>query len=641
MTADTILEFLREHQGSPGGWGYWPEGPPAVEPTCFALLALAAARDRYQAAIDKGLSWLCREQDGDGAFRVHKTCPMAVWPTALALFVLEHFQADPGARGLACRWLLQTQPRKLHDPRAYRRDFDIDPELVGWPWTEGTFSWTEPTSWACLALRRAGFGQHPRVREGLRLLVDRTFDDGGVNSGNRRVFGRLTEPVPSTSAVMLLAFAGEPDHPRLEATRRYLLRTAQASDDVEHLAWIRLALEPWRSDPQVEPHLPDIARRLLQAYAARQQARHFRRSVLREALVVLALRAPQLVSFPCSRREPADLPEVPASRAAPSWLERVRRGLRGLGVRAVGQLRGLPDRTCVHIAAAAGYDDDLVAVLEQQYAHFQQLVPLSGKRVVLKPNLVEYHPDRVINTDPRLVAAVIELCQGQGAAEVVVAEGPGHWRNTEYLVEASGLGSVLRRYGVTFVDLNHDEPVAVPNLGRLTGLELLHLARTVVEADVLISLPKLKTHHWAGVTLSLKNLFGTLPGICYGWPKNELHWRGIDNSIVDIGLTRTPELAIVDGIVAMEGDGPLNGTPVALGVIVMGVDPVAVDATCCRLMQLDPQRVPHLQLAYRHKLGLLPEHRILQLGLPIAERSRPFQVLPRFQQLRQEAPTLR
>ena len=78
---------------------------------------------------------------------------------------------------------------------------------------------------------------------------------------------------------------------------------------------------------------------------------------------------------------------------------------------------------------------------------------------------------------------------------------------------------------------------------------------------MLISLPKLKTHHWAGATLSLKNLFGTLPGICYGWPKNELHWRGIPNSIVDIALTRTPDLAIVDGIVGMEGDGPLNGTP--------------------------------------------------------------------------------
>ena len=71
--------------------------------------------------------------------------------------------------------------------------------------------------------------------------------------------------------------------------------------------------------------------------------------------------------------------------------------------------------------------------------------PLAGKRVVLKPNLVEYHRDKVINTHPHVVAAVIELCRQEGAAEVIVAEGPGHWRNVEYLVTASGLGDVLRQ----------------------------------------------------------------------------------------------------------------------------------------------------------------------------------------------------
>src|SRR5262249_41406637 len=164
----------------------------------------------------------------------------------------------------------------------------------------------------------------------------------------------------------------------------------------------------------------------------------------------------------------------------------------------------------------------------------------------------------------------------------------------EYLVAASGLGEVLQHYKVPFVDLNHDEPQRLPNLGRLTGLDYLYLAKTVATADVLISLPKLKTHHWAGATLSLKNLFGILPGICYGWPKNELHWRGIENSIVDIALTRTPELAIVDGIIGMEGDGPLNGTPKPLGALIMGTDLVAVDATCCRLMRLHAEKIGYL-----------------------------------------------
>jgi uncharacterized protein (DUF362 family) len=252
---------------------------------------------------------------------------------------------------------------------------------------------------------------------------------------------------------------------------------------------------------------------------------------------------------------------------------------------------------------------------------------------VLKPNLVEYHRDKVVNTHPNIVAAVIELCQREGAAEVVVAEGPGHCRHVEYLVRASGLGDALHHYKVAFVDLNHDEPVKTPNRGRLTGLGHLYLARTIAAADVLISLPKLKTHHWVGATLSLKNLFGMLPGICYGWPKNELHWRGIDQSIIDIALTRPPDLAIVDGIIGMEGDGPLSGTPKTLGALIMGCDPLAVDATCCRLMQLDPAQVAYLVLGHRSRLGRLQEARIEQIGEAIAAVAQPFETALDFHQL--------
>jgi len=304
-----------------------------------------------------------------------------------------------------------------------------------------------------------------------------------------------------------------------------------------------------------------------------------------------------------------------------------------LAIHALTQLRPLDPQSNVHIAPVSDYNADLADVVRRQYEHFRARVPLAGKRVVLKPNLVEYHRDKVINTHPHVVAAVIELCRREGAAEVLVAEGPGHWRNVEYLVAASGLGDVLRHYKTPFVDLNHDEPSKRLNLGRLTGLEHLYLSQTVATADVVISLPKLKTHHWAVATLSLKNLFGTLPGICYGWPKNELHWRGIDNSIVDIAATRMPDLAIVDGIVGMEGDGPLNGTPKPMGVLVMGSDLVAVDATCCRLMQLDPERVAYLVMAHRKKLGQLAAARIQQLGETIDGRAQPFDTVPHFKPL--------
>jgi len=318
----------------------------------------------------------------------------------------------------------------------------------------------------------------------------------------------------------------------------------------------------------------------------------------------------------------------------PSIFDRIGSWYRRLLMKGASFLRVQPANSAVHIARADNYDADLTAILQTQFEHFRSTVPLKGKRVVLKPNLVEWHRDKVINTNPKVVSAVIEMCKREGAAEIIVAEGPGHWRNVEYLVTESGLGEVLKQHDVPFVDINHDEPIKMPNMGQLTGLEYLYMSRTIATADVVISLPKLKTHHWAGATLSLKNLFGTLPGIYYGWPKNELHWRGIHNSIVDIALTRTPELAIVDGIIGMEGDGPLNGDAKPFGALIMGHDLVAVDATCCRLMMLDPDKVGYLVLGAMKKLGRMREPEIPQLGESIASMAQSFETVAHLQELR-------
>jgi uncharacterized protein (DUF362 family) len=407
--------------------------------------------------------------------------------------------------------------------------------------------------------------------------------------------------------------------------------------DLEHLGWGRLALDLFRDEPAVAAFLPRLDDRIRAGHAERQAVPWLRPSPPREALMALALNCDRGNPFrreklgglsPPARHAVEAHPPQPAGKP---FGERVKSLFKGVLVRGLEGVRQLPAHSRVHIARAADYSVDLAAILRRQYEHFRAEVPLAGKRVVLKPNLVEYHRDKVINTDPRVVAAVIELCKAEGAAEIIVAEGPGHWRNLEYLAAESGLGAVLERHNVRLVDLNHDEPVKTLNLGRLTGLEYLYLTRTVTTAEVFISLPKLKTHHWAGATLSLKNLFGTLPGICYGWPKNELHWRGIPNSIIDIALTQTPHLAIVDGIIGMEGDGPLNGTARPVGALVMGTDLVAVDASCCRLMGLPAERIAHLALGAQKKLGRLDADRIEQLGEPIAALAQSFAVPPRFE----------
>ena len=200
---------------------------------------------------------------------------------------------------------------------------------------------------------------------------------------------------------------------------------------------------------------------------------------------------------------------------------------------------------------------------------------------------------------------------------MIVAEGQGHCRDSDLVLEQSTLGPALREAGLPYVDLNHDEVFEAPNLAGHTKLATLHLPATLRRADLVVSLPKLKTHHWAGLTASMKNLFGVMPGVCYGWPKNVLHHHGIAQSVVDIAATVRPHLAIVDGIVGMEGDGPIMGTPRHSGVLVLGTNFPAVDATAARLIGLEPSRIEYLALA-SGRLGPIAERHIAQRGEPIA-----------------------
>ena len=300
------------------------------------------------------------------------------------------------------------------------------------------------------------------------------------------------------------------------------------------------------------------------------------------------------------------------------------------------QVEAPPDRRSalsrVAVLPASSYDADLGDVLLRGLALFAPQV--RGRRVVLKPNYVEFDPRGAINTHPRMVEAAVLAFLSLGASEVIVAEGAGHRRDTEYLLGASGLDVVLRERRVRFVDLNIDRVAEVTLPTAFTPLGRLWLPRTVLDADLFVSMPKLKMHHWAGVTLSMKNLFGIVPGAIYGWPKNVLHQVGIPNSIVDINAAlEMPRLAIVDGIVGMEGNGPIQGEPRSAGVVVIGDDFPAVDATGARLMGTEAERIDHLRWAGEF-LGNIAEDRITQLAEDPARFRQEFALPPGFATLR-------
>jgi uncharacterized protein (DUF362 family) len=270
-----------------------------------------------------------------------------------------------------------------------------------------------------------------------------------------------------------------------------------------------------------------------------------------------------------------------------------------------------PKRSRVAILQADQYSDKL----DELVYHGLQLFNLDvrGKSVLLKPNIVEYIPGKPINTDTQLIGAAAEAFLRLDAAAVTVAEGPGHHRDTELLVHETGLGDQLAHRKISFVDLNRDELIKTKLQANYSGLGHLWLPRTVLESDFIVSMPKVKTHHWAGVTLSMKNMFGIVPGSRYGWPKNVLHWAGIHESILDICATVRPHFVIADGIVGMEGDGPLNGTTKYLNTILLSDDVVAADSTLARLLQFQPQQIRHIREAGNF-LGNLSDRNISWLG---------------------------
>jgi len=252
---------------------------------------------------------------------------------------------------------------------------------------------------------------------------------------------------------------------------------------------------------------------------------------------------------------------------------------------------------------------------------------LRNKSIVLKPNLVETARGQAhINTNHAVVVAAAEAFRQMDVKSVVVAEGQGHRRDSQIVLDESGMGQALREARLPFVDLNHDSFTKINNRGEWSRLGPLFLPDTILAADWVVSMPKLKTHHWTGMTCSMKNFFGVMPGIVYGWPKNVLHYAGIAESILDINATVKPALSIVDGIVGMEGDGPIMGTPKQTGLIVMGRNLPAVDATCARLMDLNPLGIGYLNGA-SGKLGPVREANISQRGETIQSLSSSFSIL--------------
>lgn len=246
---------------------------------------------------------------------------------------------------------------------------------------------------------------------------------------------------------------------------------------------------------------------------------------------------------------------------------------------------------------------------------------LAGRTVVIKPNLVMASgPETGMTTDPEVVRALVDLALQAGAAQVLIVEGgPGEARFSECGYDFFSSYDPDGR--VALVDLGNELVTLAWVPGNGMAYKRMYMAQLLLADDVFfISAAKLKTHLSAHATLAMKNLFGLAPPEHYAVPPDEwrmaLHDRSISQVIVDLNMVRPIDFAVIDGVIGMEGDGPVSGTPVEMGIVIAGRNPVAVDRTGVWAMMLPQLGVQHLTYAARKGLGPSDMSAITVLGDP-------------------------
>jgi uncharacterized protein (DUF362 family) len=238
-----------------------------------------------------------------------------------------------------------------------------------------------------------------------------------------------------------------------------------------------------------------------------------------------------------------------------------------------------------------------------------------GKTVLIKPNyLNSEHPSTGITTDGRVIEGIVKFLRERKTKNIVIGEGSG-FADTFEAFKVAGVDDVAERWGVKLIDLNKDEFVEV-NPPNPLSLKRVRVAKTALESTI-ISVPKLKTHRIATVTLSLKNMMGALAS------KGSMHRGSLSENIVDLASVLRPSLSVVDGIIAGEGHES-SGNPVEMNLVIAGTDPVAVDSVGAAVMGISPTQVKHLLLAQKKGLGTCSLEEITVLGEPIEKVKRKF-----------------
>jgi uncharacterized protein (DUF362 family) len=265
------------------------------------------------------------------------------------------------------------------------------------------------------------------------------------------------------------------------------------------------------------------------------------------------------------------------------------------------------------VAIIRGTNPIDVTVEALRMIHVEQVLSVEMPFLV-KPNYIDAsHPSTGITTDSRVIEGVVKFLKERGVKDVMVGEGSGY-ADTFEAFRVAGVDKIAEKWNVRLIDLNKDEFVEVSPPNPL-ALKRVRIAKTVLEST-LISVPKLKLHRITGVTLSLKNMMGTVSR------KGSMH-NSLNKNIADLASIIKPSIAVIDGIIAGEGH-ETSENPVEMNLVIAGTDPVAVDAVGAAVMGVSPKSVKHLCFAEEKGLGTCDLRRIEVLGQPIESVRRKF-----------------
>jgi hypothetical protein len=229
-----------------GGFYEQPDSLCRADSTAWAILALKSM-DTHSSLIESARSSLASQQLDDGRICISREHPQVIWPTSLVILAWQGSVAYRKKLDMAIHFLIKTKGTFFK--KSANSIHTIDSSLAGWPWIEKTFSWVEPTALSVLALRLSSCGNHERVHEAIRLLMDRQLPRGGWNIGSTIIYGQETYPQLDCTGLALSALAGQVDKKEIERSLAYLKAQIVRCRTPLSLCWALFGLGAWGERP--------------------------------------------------------------------------------------------------------------------------------------------------------------------------------------------------------------------------------------------------------------------------------------------------------------------------------------------------------------------------------------------------------